>query len=718
MFGDEDREKVAGCILQTMKPPDYCRRCGKEIPATEEISSIRDLLKRCGILLMEGDAETAREALESLEYVCLARLYGEECTVVSRDSQSEDNDLTTDLDKLFEELALRAGGEAEGQASPRRSQDKRGSPIGSVKKPEMGLVRLQFLNYQKHRVFEVPESHNTADQIPPWGLDSWVVLEFLNYLDPYSEDQRTKNRLQCVYDAISERWWRCPVPADSPLREMDAASVEKLMFAIREKGNEIFYYQPPPAGPCCLLRSDASDKVHRRFLKHVNLNLSDKTRRQAIGYLVAPMPAPRLLEEGPFIKIVKMVLRWWHPETAPAHNPLTDDVIRKAIRLIALQNLTKINQIPAIAIREYSSKNLSSFAIKPDEVARFLDKHPDMQLTSYDKEIRSLLDGFEPEALAVLWIQADSHIRNQMTDAFEKSDLRCAHCNQRLPNSAERRWIHTTREWLGQCGLYELYSREKPFCLCPEKPLERSDNERAQWRRKRAKLVAAVVMKYPKLDRDPEHAREARFLLKIITDLMNGKRLRDESLGRALRHFIKFGNKWLYYEKLEVRGYGECCLSDMIDTPLFSNMLNLPSDKQHRTALDELRRMLHLLGQICDPYPAKVLFDSRYPTPRKEYDPDEEVWRRMADEDFSGDPWAADLDDIDYDYIDSLSALDALDDSSDDDDYFQLQVVLMECGAGPGLMSYDELKARVREHLKARLKAIGERIAFLLLSSS
>jgi len=225
-------------------------------------------------------------------------------------------------------------------------------------------------------------------------------------------------------------------------------------------------------------------------------------------------------------------------------------------------------------------------------------------------------------------------------------------------------------------------------------------------------------MKYPKLDRDPEHAREARFLLKIITDLMNGKRLRDESLGRALRHFIKFGNKWLYYEKLEVRGYGECCLSDMIDTPLFSNMLNLPSDKQHRTALDELRRMLHLLGQICDPYPAKVLFDSRYPTPRKEYDPDEEVWRRMADEDFSGDPWAADLDDIDYDYIDSLSALDALDDSSDDDDYFQLQVVLMECGAGPGLMSYDELKARVREHLKARLKAIGERIAFLLLSSS
>jgi len=732
---------LAGRILQTMKPPIYCPRCDKEIPDTEEISSIRALLKHCGILLMQGDAETAREALESLEHVCLSRLHGEECAVVSQASQSEDDDLMTDLDKLFEGLVFRAGGEVEGQANPRRRQDK-GSPIESVKKPATGLVRLQLLDYQKHRVFEAPESHNTADQIPPWGLDSWSVFELLKYLDPYSEDLRTKKRLLCVYDAISERWWRRAVPVDSPLREMDSAGVEKLMFAIREKGN-VFYYEPPPAGPCWLLRHD---KVHRRFLKHVNLNLSDKTRRQAIGYLVAPMPAPRLLEEGPFMRIVKMVLRLWHPETAPANNPFTDDVIRKAIHLIALQNLKKISQIPKNAIREYCFTNPSSLAIEPGNVAFFLRKHPDMHLTNYDNEIRALLDGFDPEALAALWLQTDSHIRNQMIDTFEKSDLQCPDCHLRLPSKKERRWSDLTREWLGQYGLQELYASEKPFCLCPEQDLGSSGDERAQWRRKRAKLVAAVVLKYPNLDRDPEHALEARVLLKLMADLMNGKRLRDkteESLKRHVRHFVKFGNSRLYDKKLEVPGYGEICVADMIDTPLFSDLLWSPSEKykQRQTALyDELLGMRRLLGQFLDPSQAKILYDSPYPTPRKEYDPDEEVWRRMADEDFSGDPWAvsrrniaSDLDHIDDHYIlrswiasrirnvrtegpdldEIMGAIDAYDEAC-----AELRVILKNYGVEVESMSYDELKAKVHEDLKARLKAIGERIALLLLSSS
>jgi hypothetical protein len=34
------------------------------------------------------------------------------------------------------------------------------------------------------------------------------------------------------------------------------------------------------------------------------------------------------------------------------------------------------------------------------------------------------------------------------------------------------------------------------------------------------------------------------------------------------------------------------------------------------------------------------------------------------------------------------------------------------------IMSYDELEAKVREDLKARLKAIGGRIALLLLGAS
>ncbi|MBZ5697671.1 MAG: hypothetical protein LAN18_03900 [Acidobacteriia bacterium] len=54
----------------------------------------------------------------------------------------------------------------------------------------------------------------------------------------------------------------------------------------------------------------------------------------------------------------------------------------------------------------------------------------------------------------------------------------------------------------------------------------------------------------------------------------------------------------------------------------------------------------------------------------------------------------------------------------------ELRVILTNGRAEPQTMqeletmSYDELKAKVRDDLKARLKAIGDRIALLLLSSS
>ena len=297
-----------------MNRPGYCRRCDKVIPDKEEINSIRDLLKQCGILLKQGGAERARDALESLENVCLFPLYGEGCATVSRPSQSKYDGLMTDLDKLFEGIIARAGDEAEGQAGQRRSQDECPSQIESIKSPATGLARLQLLAYQEHHGFEAPKSHNTADQIPPWGLDRLLVFELLRYLDPYSDDQRTKKKILCIYDVISERWWRRRLPADSPLREMDAANVDNLLVAIKDVGSEVFYFELPPAGPCWLLSHEASDKIDHRFQKHVNLILSNKTRKQAIGYLVAPMPAPRLLEEGPFIKIVKMVLRLRHQE--------------------------------------------------------------------------------------------------------------------------------------------------------------------------------------------------------------------------------------------------------------------------------------------------------------------------------------------------------------------------------------------------------------------
>ncbi len=675
IFGNRGRESLSDRILETMNPPTYCPQCNKEIPDKEEVSSIRDLLKQCGTLLKEGDAERAKEALESIQNVSFSHLYGKNCAVFSRSSGNEEaDDLTSDIDNLFEGLVVRS-------------------------RRDTSVVRLQLLYYHKYLIFESPESPNRADHIPPWGLDSLSVLELLRYLDPYSEDLRTKKRLLCVYDAIRERWWRRRVPADSPLREMDAADVEKLMFAIMEKGNEVLYFEPPPAAPCWLPNDEASAKINRRFLKHANANGSDKTRRQAIGYLEAPIPAPRLLEEGPFIRIVEMVLNLWYPEMASAKNPINADVICKAIRLVGLQRLKNISQIPENAIREFCFTIPFSLAIEPGDIALFLGTHPDMRLTDYDNEIRALLDEFDPELLAILWLQADSYNRNQIIYAFEKSDLRCARCNRRLPNKAERRWTGLTLEWLGHAGLFELYSREKSFCLCPEKDLGNSGDEQARWRRKRAKLVAAVVLKYPNLDRDRTHARDARFLLKTMTDLMNGKQLRNKTEGtlkRALRRFAEFGDKWLYDKKLEVPGQGEICLADMIDTPLFSDLLRPRSYDQYTGALGELVKMSRLLGQFIDPSQAKILYGSQYPIPRKAYDPDEAVWRRMADDDFNGDPWNDNYQDPDFPDDSSSDDFEFIGESdSPDPQWLALEEIMVAAlVANPG-MSDSELRDKV-----------------------
>jgi len=346
--------------------------------------------------------------------------------------------------------------------------------------------------------------------------------------------------------------------------------------------------------------------------------------------------------------------------------------------------------------------------IDPGDVAFFLSEHPDMHLTRYDNEIRALLDGFDAEELAALWLQADSYIRNQIIDTFEKSDLRCAqpHCKLRLPNKEERRWIDLTREWVGQYGLENLYEEEKPFCLCPEKDLGISGDKPSQWRRKRAKLVAAVVIKYHKLDENPTHPRNARFLLKNMTDLVNGKRLRDETLKRHLRRFIKFGDKWLYEQKMEVPGHGEICVADMIDIPLFSDMLlSSPSyeHKKHRTVLDELRKMSSVLGRFLSPWAARILFDSQYPNPfsRKEDDPDEAVWRRMADDDFNGDPWDPFYQDPDFPQDFDDPTIDGVDEY--DPELFALEAEMEAASAAEPGMSNSELRDKLYwEHPELR----------------
>ena len=104
-----------------------------------------------------------------------------------------------------------------------------------------------------------------------------------------------------------------------------------------------------------------------------------------------------------------------------------------------------------------------------------------------------------------------------------------------------------------------------------------------------------------------------------------------------LRRFTEFGNELLYRTKWQVPGHGELCVADLIDTPLFSDLLRPHSFDQHRGSLGELLKMSRVLGQFLDPSQAEHLYNSQYPIPRKECDPDEAVWRRMADDAFSGD---------------------------------------------------------------------------------
>ncbi len=75
------------------KPPFYCRQCGKEIPDSEEIGPIRDLVKQSGIKLKQSDGERAREILESVQSVSPSHLHGENCAGFSQASRDEDNEL-------------------------------------------------------------------------------------------------------------------------------------------------------------------------------------------------------------------------------------------------------------------------------------------------------------------------------------------------------------------------------------------------------------------------------------------------------------------------------------------------------------------------------------------------------------------------------------------------------------------------------------------------
>jgi hypothetical protein len=90
-----------------------------------------------------------------------------------------------------------------------------------------------------------------------------------------------------------------------------------------------------------------------------------------------------------------------------------------------------------------------------------------------------------------------------------------------------------------------------------------------------------------------------------------------------------------------------------------------------------------------------------------------DAWPMKISAETHGPP---DLDDIDCDSIDGSSEIDAYDPDEGHEACLELRLILKNFELELEIMSYDELKAKVREHLKTRLKAIGNRIAVLCSS--
>jgi hypothetical protein len=288
--------------------------------------------------------------------------------------------------------------------------------------------------------------------------------------------------------------------------------------------------------------------------------------------------------------------------------------------------------------------------------------------------------------------------------------LLCGLCRRRLPCAEERRWVDVTRERLGQDGLEAEYAREKRFCVCPEKDLGRSGNEASQWRRKRMKLTAVLVVKSKKLERSPQDRRVANFVFKSMSDWVHGKRLRDDNLERMLRRLRQLGDKVLY-EWMITGNHREAILSEVLDIPLCRIVLkhNVRRYRQmfgnysprYRNELSRWAAMQELLGSLAhDSSFVVMLHNSQYPFPEMppwfETPIQESVRNRLYDEDFSGDPWddgKQDPDlphDFDYDYIDGLAEAEASDPKT-----FALEAEMEAASAAEPGMSDSELRDKV-----------------------
>jgi hypothetical protein len=205
----------------------------------------------------------------------------------------------------------------------------------------------------------------------------------------------------------------------------------------------------------------------------------------------------------------------------------------------------------------------------------------------------------------------------QMIAPLTKLDL-CSGCKRRPPDMKEQKWIDSIRERWGQYVLDQKFAKLVKFCVCcrEERNLKgrRQGRQRSGpgWLRKPLKVIAVLAIKYPRLVTERKDNLKARQDLKLVTDWINGKRLKDDE-RRRVRYLTEFGDKegqgkgvgsgsFLFQNfKLVISGLGETNLSELLDSPrivrdgIFGPLLGLGKRKvpTGRAVAGFLRHLVH-----------------------------------------------------------------------------------------------------------------------------
>jgi hypothetical protein len=175
-----------------------------------------------------------------------------------------------------------------------------------------------------------------------------------------------------------------------------------------------------------------------------------------------------------------------------------------------------------------------------------------------------------------------------MTNSPDNSRC-CSRCDRRAPDGKEQKWIDSIRERWGQSALDAKFVNLVKFCVCftAERRLRgrlrKGRHLRGPgWIRKPLKVTAVLAAKYPRLANDQKINLTARRDLKLVTDWVNGKRLRDDQ-RRRVRYLTECGDKegqgggvgsgsFLFQNfKLVISGWGETNLSELLDCPSLQN---------------------------------------------------------------------------------------------------------------------------------------------------